>query len=968
MPAFRRAEVWSDLQCAGGARLAAIPDLLALADDRKLSGEDELTLTLPVSSPATSTLLERRVVRVVTADDAFDEWRITDIDEQENARGRTVLVKAAAPTIDLARVVLGRVEANGIAYHDFEIIGMTPTDYLTTIVLPALAAEGYSYYALGTIEAMLPVDLVHDWDTVQAVVKRLADVTVTEFHLRRNGTTQYLIDLLALTGAGAPTVYVTLGKNLRGVQRQRSTVDQATRVYARGTAEDGIRPTMARALWEVVSVVGSVVRVKDPAGGDGPAQFADQLNGSYLRKTSGTLTQITATAVVSAALTDLTVASTTSISAGQLLEIRRTSAGDDVTFLEQPADKATYGLIPKVLDRPDIPGVNNAVVNPAMRNWAGASSAPPDNWTKLSTPTLTRTTTAARWRVGGKSCRVESTADGQGLETNYVTVTPTAEKPFFSGFLSFWLESGQVRVELVATDGVTTWVIPEGTENKASSNEQKTWVDLGVAGIDLKALGTGVTQAKLRIVQDGAGTADFYVDSGQIVNEAGQQPFADGVGATKLWQAANEDLLAHSRPEVRIDVDLLDLARLHPTVWPDDTLVMGGNVKVQDGPLGVNVTTRVLEIKRDLLIPATTQVVLSTRPDDLTDALVRPRKAPRKNRLADLVPPELSVDAFVSAVPATQGTFQVQLAARPATAKIFYTMQTIGSVPPPIGSSVYTQYVNVFTVTQVFSTEQQVVAYAQLGDRRSQVRVWKIGQANAISHNLTLSEDPALTLVASWLVTHPVEEILLFEKVGGWPTTNGLSDGPLDWAQFWARMKIRRDLGGWDIAGAPIPGGVRRTKAGYANGNDVRVISVVIDYWGNTGSGSPTSRLAQSRTMANAQSPLISAFTVARTRDGTGCDGSTEAQNTISWTPNAAVLNTDVINIFFYRNGGPPIQILGQTDPTAPTTLVHGIDDFLSATGPEWHMRYGYTLTRAGNIIDTGLADISYQVSGTCPI
>jgi fibronectin type III domain protein len=957
---FRRLEVWSDLQCAGGARLAAIPDRLALEDTRKLAGGDELRLTLPVSSVAYASLLERRVIRVVYADDTFDEWRLTGIDEQEGPQGRVGLVTALGPSVDLARVVVGRTEANGAVYHDFEIIGMAPAEYLATILLPALVAEGYDYYAAGAIETTLPVDLVHEWDTALAVCQRLADLTGTEFQLRRNGATQYLIDLVALTGFGASTVYVTLGKNLRGVQRQRASVDQATRVYARGMAEDAIRPSMARARWEVVSVTGSVVRLKDPAGGDGPVQCADQLTGCYLRTTSGTITAITDSAVVSAAQSDVTVVSATGISAGHLLELRRNDAGADVTFLEHPADKAAYGLIAKVLDRPDIPGVDNVVGNPAMRIWTGAASAAPDNWTKLSTPTLTRTTTPARWRVGGKSCRVQSTADGQGLETNYVTVTPSLEKPFFSGFLSLWIDSGQVRVELVATDGVTTWVIPEGTENKASSNERNVWVDLGVAGIDLKALGTGVTQVKLRIVQDGAGTADVYVDSGQLVNEAGQQPFYEGTGATRLWQAANEDLLAHSRPEVRIDVDLLDLARLHPTVWPDDALVLGGNVRVQDSALGVDVTTRVLQITRDLLLPATTKVVLSNRPDDLTDALIRPRKAPRKNRLADLDPRELSVEALIEAIAGPNGGARVQLSARPAGTTIFYVVQTFGTTPPVIGAASWNAYLNVFTVKSSTSA-LQVAAYATLGGRFSQVRVWRVGSSEALGAPPIVGEAPALTAKIRWRLVGDAVEALIFRKKGGWPTIGGASTDPLDFDRL-----VRRQAAHLLSNGVAIIGPQEYTDAEvYAAGNECFVIGVAIDK-----NGRVAERSTVNFTLANAVSKRLTTMTAARTTDGSSC--ASRAQVTLTWTNSAAIAAGDYLEIRRSVNLGPYTLVLSQTNPTSPTSKVDTLPDYYSAGSNIWlHVRYEWEIRSGGGggaRVDEGSLDVTFPISGACPL
>jgi phage minor structural protein len=829
MPAFRRAELWSDLAAASGARLAAIPDVASLDETRRTSGDDELKLTLPVESVAYAQVKERRALRVVYVDDTFDEWRILGINESRSSDNAKVgVVSASSPLVDLSRTLVSRTEADGLVHFDFDGLQLTPTEQINSLILPALTADGITHFALGTIDPTWPVDQVYQWSTPLAALRQLADTTGCELRVRRNGTTNYLIDILTAIGSGAATVDFRIGKNIKGIARDRSSTEQFTRVYPRGQVDE-FGATMARAVWEVVSVAGSVVRLKDSAGGDGPAQFADQMNGTYLRKASGTLTLVSVTAVISVLLTDVTVADATSITVGDLLQFRKNAGGDDLTYLEAPAQKTAYGLIAGLVDRPDIPATWNQVKNPSMRVWTGISTVPPDNWTKLGTPTLTKTTTAARWRMGGQSCRVQASSDGDGLETIYVPVSPSAAMPYFSGFVSVWLETGgQVRVELVATggelvvngdgetgtvgsqapswffgagnalnvandfvhggakslkivnatavdsyslqnvsivggrtyrlsgwiktdalpladagfgavinidtvsgigsyaivskttfgdpdptvpdigrqadnavhdwtyveclfipaqDGVvsvycqlgysggqsgTAWfddvslklanpyVFPDAVQ-KAYTSQNKIWVDLGVAGIDLQRI--AATQVKIRVVQDGTAAADFYVDAAQIAQWSTQLPYIEGSGGTKLWQAANDLLFQQADPLIRYDIDVLDLTRLNPGAWPNDDITLGGTVKVKDTGLGVDGTTRVLEIRRDLLIDASTAVVLSSRPDDLTDNLVAPRPKPRRDtnpgtdvgRLPEVLSITLTVNSAGNVLATVQG-------------------------------------------------------------------------------------------------------------------------------------------------------------------------------------------------------------------------------------------------------------------------------------------------------------------------
>ena len=965
-----RVEVWGNLQCAGGSRLAAVPDVASAADTRRLGGDDQLEVTLPVTSPAWGDVKAQRVVRVVYADATFDEWRITDVAKSEAMRpGRLGSLSAGPVLLDLRSSIVMRTEADGTVVHDFEALQLTPTEHLTTFVLASLAADGFGYFALGTIEATVPVDVVYAWDSALAICRRLAESTGTELRVRRNGTTQYLIDLLIQTNGSSPKVDVRFAKNLRGVKHQVSSHEQATRVYPRGVEIDGIRATMSRARWKITAIAGNVVTLVDSAGGDGPAQFADQLDNLYLRTPGGTLHLVNDSVVVSATQTNVTLAAVTGLAVNDLIEFRKNAAGDRLTYLEAPAQKALYGLLSDTVDRPDLAETVNLVVNPAMRTWTGLASDPPNSWTKVGTPTLTKTSTATRWRTGGQSCRVQSTADGQGLETNYVTVTPTEHEPEFSGFVGFWIESGRVRVELWATDGVTTWRHPDGTDGLAYSTLQQVWDDLGATNFGLKKL--NATQVKIRIVQDGAGTADFYVDAAQICQNTGQgqEPFVEGSGGTALWQAANEELRRRADPSVRLDVDVVDLARHHPGIWPDDALVIGGPIGVRHAALGLAIDTRVLEIARDLTVAADTRVVLSNRPEDLTDALVRPRRAPRKV-LTPSVDTDLTVQAAFSDVAQSPATVNVRLGARPASAQLFYILQDAGDAVPVVGAASWSTYTTSFNVARNPTLDKQLSAYARVGGRYSRVETWIIAKASQPHVTLQLSEQPAGTLVINWTPNGDVVEVAVYRKKNGttpgWPTTNNNVDGPLDMASFIGRFSPTPDGGGWDANGNPTAGKVQHTEAGYVNGDTAKVILVPIDKY-----GIPGPRASESKAMTGASNAALTSFSAAKTSDGSSCSTGFRAQVAVSWTVNAGVAaGTHDLRIYRSTNGAP--RILLATIST-PASLLSYSPDFVEdyvAGGPLYTWTYSYELIDQNTlaILDSGSTQVSFNVSGTCPV
>lgn len=968
MPAFRRLEVWSTLQCAGGVRQLVVTDLLALTETRSIIGEESLSATVKFSAGLLAVLAEWKVLRVVFDDDSFDEWRVADIAEGRGQDGASLVeVRALWPTVDLASLgIITRTETDGLVRPDFEVIGLSPGEHLTSFILPALTAAGATWFAAGTVTPTMPVDVVYAWTTPKEAVDLLAAQTGYEFQLRRNGTTNYLIDLVATIGGSAATVLFRTARNLTGIKRQRSAVELVSRVYPRGTNEDGVAATMARARWKVTAVdtTNDDVTLADPVGGDGPIRFDDQLNGKYLRRVSGTLDQILDSF---AATQKVRVADASFYAVNDVVELRATSGGADLVSLDSPAAVALYGA-PKVavIDRPDIPATVNLCPNPAQRAWAGASSVPADSWAKVGSCTVTKTTTASRWRTGNQSTRVETAADGVGLEVAYATVAPTAASPYFSGAIDFWVTAGAVRIELVVTDGVTTWVIPNGTEGKTSNRDDTgqpvtgRWLELGVAGIDLKGLGTGVTSAKLRIVQDGAGTADFYVDAAQITQSAGQQPLIEGAGGTRLWQEGNRILEQQGTPSVRYDVEILDLNRLAPGTWPEDALVLGQTVAVYDSELNIIGNTRALEYTRDLLVNADTRAVLSNRPEDLTDELTRRPRARRLTRDSILGNPPV-ITPYYSRINGTPFQALVTLQATPPGCTIYKWVGLSSDTVPVAGSASYSVYASPITVNLAASaTYNGVVAcYAVLGGRQSPVSVFQLPLSPEPLAPVSLSEPVGGTLRITWSPNAWVRRVRVYRRqhATSWPTGDGTTTGVLDNAYFVAEMNVQADGGGFDVAGAPIPGGTLLENTGWTNGQVARVIVVPIDELDNIGA-----RATANLTMTGAAAAALTAASHSFSSDGSNC-GSGSVRN-FAWTPNGSVVDgTHDLKVYVAVDGGAPTLLFTETSPASVTTRntvtipsVDGVSSYNAGSGTTHTFTFTYELiaTAGPTVVDSG--------------
>lgn len=616
-----RAEVWSAPVAAGGTRLAILTSLSRLQGTAQLAGDHVLEGTIALDSAAVPELLTHRILRV---DDGvnFDEWVISSV-KKNSITGWTDFVAAPLSNLLGFRALVNQVDSTGAVRFNFDLVGLTLAQIIDGYVLPALTAAGVNWVARGTIDQDVTTDVTFDWDTPLSVVKTLASRQGLEFQFRRNGTVGYYIDLLNSIGSAAGVVDVRYAKNLLNHEQQRVIDQQVTRVFPRGMDEEGYRATMARATWRVASVVGNVLGLADPLGGDGPIQFNSQLVGNYLRTSAGALTAVTAS---SASAQTVTVASAAGIAVNDLIQFRLNSAGHDLTYLTSPADEAGDAkTVVGALDLPDVPSTNNVIPNPALRSWA---SGMPVGWAKVGAPTVTQQIAAPFVRTAGSSARVQAAADGEGLITTGGKVFPVSNAPYISGYSSFWVVSGKVRVELVLTHAGGSVVIPIPPQY-ATSDKLGEWVDVGVSAYNAYTPNV-ITAVAVRIVAH-QGAAEFYVDAAQATETAGHKPFVEGSGGTRLWQLANEKLRLYSGVFVTEAIDAVDLYRLDGTTWAESKVELGAQIRVTDARINAAAyQTRIVSFTRDYLTDGAMSVTLSTRPEDLTGSLAKP---PRPARL-----------------------------------------------------------------------------------------------------------------------------------------------------------------------------------------------------------------------------------------------------------------------------------------------------------------------------------------------
>lgn len=616
--ALARLEIWTALECAGGERLAfaAADDVLRASDTRELNGRESITVTTRHTPELWGAIRERRALRVVYETGAVDEWVITNLEQHRTSDGSaTIQLRGGSPLHELTDAdLVQRREADGRITLDFDLYGLTPAEHIDVI-----RASLPEWVFPGEIESTDRVDVSYSALSPLAALRAVAEAAGCELEFTRAGADGYLVHIREERGGGREPARLRYAKNLSSTRRSTNTDPLATRVYPTGASEDGFISTIGPAAWEVVGVAGGRIQL---AGG--PIAWDDQLDGLYAESlASRTRAEIIAT---HEATQQLEIGDTTGFQVGDLVAIRADAAGTELTHLDRPGAET---LKVRRIERSDIPAINNLAPTPFLDEWDGAM---PARWHAAgSSASIAEEPSGLFRRHGRASAYLLMTGEGQGIESDWFPVSPSAASPYFTAQASIYMVTGAVRLELEVEDsaGVRT-TYPGEDLGPAYTSQTGTWVDgLAINGLDLLAV--GARRARLRIVAHRAGRTEAYLDAVQVTQTAGGASiYWGGRAANDLWRAGLEYLAAHAGPEVSYSVDLVDLQRLDPAAFEFDELVLGGPVEVADTGLDINVTTRLVAITRDLLTPGVTSVQLASVAETLSGrSAQRPMRPPR---------------------------------------------------------------------------------------------------------------------------------------------------------------------------------------------------------------------------------------------------------------------------------------------------------------------------------------------------
>lgn len=631
-------DVWTDVVSNSGTNQSTFVEVFAAEHIESLDtgsgARDRARFTVDPAEAAWSDVIQGKVLRANYTDGDWDEFRVIALDTERGQSGVIGLIECEGIRFDLKRRagLFERLEVDGYADFSYQLNGLTPEQWVDEILL---APDMPAYFSKGTISPTTVQTIPVATDTPYSALEELRELAdavdgPVDLDIRRNGTTDYKIDLTE-KGSSAEKAFIHGLKNLTAVRHRASSVEQVTRCYpVGGSADDSI--TMGDNRWTIAATATTTVDLTADAIAD-PVRYADEFNNMYLERVSdGANKQITDTVVAN---NRLTVGASHGFSASDEVSIRRDASLNQLTYVEHPTSKTTYGLMVGTVERPDYPAVNNLCSSDIAFLSGTYTGGVANGWNAIGSPTLTEETASFYIKHGTKSQKVVA-ADTEGVITDAITVTPTTARPYLTAqayIIVTALGAGAV-VRFQLEDVTNTVEYPADDITSAYTDELNRWTRIDISpGVNLQAAST--TSVKLKVWADG-GTATFFVDAVQLSDRTRPpEEIVNGRVANALLHAAHDTLDEYNLPLDAVDVGLIDLNRVDDATWPNDEIVLGGTVTVVDPDVSLDLEARIIEVRRDLLNPGNTQIMVSERPADLQGLIGKKVR----RRVRDLAPP-----------------------------------------------------------------------------------------------------------------------------------------------------------------------------------------------------------------------------------------------------------------------------------------------------------------------------------------
>lgn len=640
---IRHIEIWDDVECNSGARMGFIArnDCHVIEEYIELAQREEFTIRLDPETAIWSEIDFKRVLRPVYFDDSYAEYRISEIGGARSGSSdftRYVLALGIKNDLQLNSTLLTWPQVNGLVLLHHELI-----DVSIDVVVDALLATNDipAYITKGTIEGSgLSIDNINDWETPLSALEEVARVSGTEFRLRRNGSTDYQIDLLDEYNSAAEKPIIEYRKNQLSARMSRDVMNMATRIYPRGEGPQGAAPHIGDCLFWATALTGPpsdtyyLAHVHTASAEMLMVTEDDQWNGLYLEDMEGNhyLINDSYPAFLSAPTWRMGVTLSSSVDIdGKLVWLRADNASEQVVSLSSPTAIATYGEIPMVLERLDLPGVNNLMPDPfgeGLSKWVANSGTA----TRVGRPNSLVHYGDYTWKYEGDTDETMRCndfllqGDKQPISARYTNLSFQILVYVEAGKVEFYVEGFTAtpsvaphadfpRYPPLAEDGVSYQI--DGTTGepvRAATAAVGAWYHLTLEPqlynfYDFRQGASPLDEIDfvIKALED---STVIYVSATQIVNRnVVAEKFVAGSNYARLYDSAMRAFVnGVNEPKLTLDVEALDLNRLDATTWPYDSIDVGVTCVLRDAGLDFDVERRVFSVKRDLLREAVTDV------------------------------------------------------------------------------------------------------------------------------------------------------------------------------------------------------------------------------------------------------------------------------------------------------------------------------------------------------------------------
>ncbi|WP_103030033.1 tail fiber domain-containing protein [Salinibacter altiplanensis] len=456
----------------------------------------------------------RRLLRIQYESQPTEWWRITS---KRHSRGRSPRVQYECEPrwLELDDSVAQIELADGTKLPSVTVTRLPVGDAVARILSPDLnAPDGYT---AGSVALGLQGEEVSVWGEAvshQTLLNDLSSQLGAKWRARWDGSA-YEIDVverIGSTNAGARTITdKTADASAKRITDQTDTSDFFSRLVPIG-GQRGQRQTIAEARWpvegasydsgpdETTLTVGGAVEWRD--GALAGRQVLDGAGSTYGIQS----TTAPSTIVVSG---DARGASTVQVIEGD---------GSDVVALEAPAAMSDLGEVTRRKTFDVVP-----FANLLERAGVDASGSSLTGWGAIGSASLSLSTQSADVRNGDAALRVQG-GEGDGVQTDPYTFSPTEDGPTLSAWISLRVTSGEARVELVDENGDA---YPPNGQLKAG-------------GATLRGFKIGGEQppagnVRLRVTCLESGT-DVRIDAATLVASAASVQYSGQMGPAELWE------------------------------------------------------------------------------------------------------------------------------------------------------------------------------------------------------------------------------------------------------------------------------------------------------------------------------------------------------------------------------------------------------------------------------------------------